>query len=234
MLKLGIWEWDEQANKSVSYARELSEVIGIDPTELEALFQDPEQCKKIVHPEDKEFYLENLDSRSILRPGEYHVYDYRIITKSRETRYLREYEQGVFDDDGELVSSFGMVQDITEASVAIVALKESEERYHTLFAQMPLGVQEEDYSTIKKVVDKLRFEGVDNLEQYLLHNPVLLREMVSGTRITNVNETLVRMHQAESREAFLTIETDLDLWWDAQWVVYYSAEIAAQIGRAHV
>lgn len=227
MLKLGIWEWDEQANKPTSYSRELAEVIGVDLTELEALSNNPEQLNKIVHPEDRASYLENLDSRSILRPGEYHVYDYRVITKSREIRYLREYEQGVFDDNGELVSSFGMVQDITEASVAIAGLKESEERYHTLFEQMPLGVQEEDYSPIKKVVDKLQFEGVDNLEGYLVNHPSLLREMVGETRITSVNEALIQIHEAESMEEFLAVESNLDDWWDAQWVTYYAAEIAA-------
>jgi len=232
MLKLGIWEWDEQANKPIGYSRELADVIGIDPTELEVLFQDPKQLHKIVHPKDREFYLENLDSRSILRPDEYHVYDYRVITKSRKTRYLREYEQGVFDDDGELVSSFGMVQDITEASVAIAALEESEERYHSLFEQMPLGVQEEDYSAIKKVVDKLQFEGIDNLEEYLLNDPILLREMVGETCIISFNEALVQIHEAESREEFLAVESDFDDWWDAQWVTYYAAEIAALASKA--
>ena len=226
MLNLGIWEWDEKASQPLSYARELAEVIGIDPTELETLYRSPEQLKKIVHPEDRKSYLEYLDSRSILRPGESHVFDYRIITRSRETRYLREYKQGVFDDDGELVSSFGMVQDITEASIAIEALRESEERYHSLFEQMPLGVQEEDYRAIKKVVDKLEFEGIDNLEEYLLKDPILLREMVGETRITSVNEALVQIHKAESRQEFLESESDFDDWWDAQWVTYYAAEIA--------
>ena len=226
MLNLGIWELDDKESQPLSYARELADVIGIDPTELETLYRSPEQLKKIVHPEDRERYLEHLDSRSILRPSESHVFDYRIITRSRETRYLREYEQGVFDDDGELVSSFGMVQDITEASIAIEALRESEERYHSLFEQMPLGVQEEDYSAVKKVVDKLEFEGIDNLEEYFLKDPILLREMIGETRITSVNEALVKIHAAESREEFLDGESDFDDWWDAQWVTYYAAEIA--------
>ena len=226
MLKLGIWEWDEKAGKPLSYSREVADVIGIDYSELETLYSRPEQLKSIVHPQDREFYLENLESRSILRPDESHVFDYRIITKSKEIRYVREFEQGVFSDDGELVSSFGMVQDVTEARLAIDALKESEERYYSLFAQMPLGVQEEDYSAIKKVVDKLQFEGIDNLEEYLLNDPILLRKMVGDTRITSVNETLIQMHEAESREAFLAGEADFDSWWDAQWVTYYAAEIA--------
>jgi len=227
MLNLGIWEWDEKNNRPISYSREMAGVIGIDPAELENFYRNPEQLVSIIHPEDKEQYLGNLDSRALLQPDVCHVFDYRIITKKGGIRYLREFEQGQFDAAGELVSSFGMVQDVTESQLATDALRESEQRFHSLFAQMPLGVQEEDYSSIKKVIDKLQFGGVENLEKYLLDNPKLLREMVSETRVTNANETLIRMHEAESKEAFIAGEADLDSWWDAQWVTYYAAEIAA-------
>jgi EAL domain-containing protein (putative c-di-GMP-specific phosphodiesterase class I)/signal transduction histidine kinase/FixJ family two-component response regulator len=227
MLSLAIWEWDEITNKPINFSPEMADVIGIDADELKNYFHNPEQLKDLVHPDDREFYLEHSNSKSILKPGSSHVFDYRIINKSREVRYLREFEQGVFNDAGELVSSFGMIQDVTEARIAVDALKESEERYHSLFAQMPLGVQEEDYTAIKKVVDKLQFEGIENLKVYFLDNPKLLREMVGETPITNVNETLVRMHEAESREEFLAGEADIDDWWDAQWVEYYAEEIAS-------
>ncbi len=144
-----------------------------------------------------------------------------------DVHHLREFEQGVFDDDGDLVSSFGMVQDITEFVTAINALKRSEERFSSLFAQLPLGVQEEDYSPIKKVVDKLRFQGTEDLESYFRENPKILRELVGQTRITSANEALVQIHEASSKEEFLAGEKDIDGWWDAQWVEYYAKEFAA-------
>jgi len=227
MLNLGIWEWDEKAKKPVSYSVEMADVLGINQGELKKLYRQPEQIESIIHPEDKAHYLENLNSEEHLRPGEHHVFDYRVITKKGETRYLREYGQGVFDDEGELVSSFGMVQDISESESAIQALKKSEERFSSLFSQMPLGVQEEDYTAIKKVVDKLIFQGTENLEEYFHKNPRLLKELVEQTRITDVNEALLRMHDAESKEKFLAGEADVDDWWDAQWAEYYAKEIAA-------
>ena len=227
MLNLAIWEWDEIANKPINYAKEMPDVIGINSDELSNYFHKPEQLSELVHPDDMEYYLEHCDAKSMLKPGSNHVFDYRIITKNRETRHMREFEQGVFNDAGALVSSFGMIQDITEARLAVDALTESEERYHSLFAQMPLGVQEEDYSAIKKVVDKLRFEGIEDLEAYFLDNPKLLREMVDETPITSVNETLVRMHEPESKEEFPERAANIDAWWDAQWMEYYAAEIAA-------
>jgi len=227
MLNLGIWEWDEKANKPISYSAEMADVLGINQGELKKLYRNPEQIQSIIHPEDKAHYLENLNSAELLQPGKCHVFDYRVVTKKGETRHLREYQQGVFDDKGKLESSFGMVQDVSESETAIQALKKSEERFSSLFTHMPLGVQEEDYSEIKTVVDKLRFQGIENLEEYFYKNPRLLKELVEQTRITDVNEALLRMHEADSKEEFLAGEADVDDWWDAQWVEYYAKEIAA-------
>ncbi|MCP4874039.1 MAG: EAL domain-containing protein [Gammaproteobacteria bacterium] len=227
MLNLGIWEWDEINDKAIDYSSEMGNVLGVSQSELENYFSDREAFRRIVHPDDLEYYLAHSNAKSILQPGSNHIFEYRVVTKRGGTRHLREFEQGVFDDDGRLVSSFGMVQDVTDAQGAVAALKESEERFSSLFEQMPLGVQEEDYSAIKKVVDKLLFEGVDDLEEYFLNDPKLLRKLVGETRITNVNEALVRLHEASSKEEFLEGEADFDGWWDAQWESYYAAEIAA-------
>jgi PAS domain-containing protein len=227
MLKVGFWEWDEKADKPISYSPEMAAVLGLEQTRLEQLSRNADAFKRILHPDDLAYFETNLNSRSLLQPGKSRTFDYRVLVDQREIRYIREFEQGVFDEAGELISSFGMVQDITESQVSVQALRESEERYHSLFEQMPLGVQEEDYSAIKKVVNKLRFQGVEDIEEYLLSNPRILRDMIGQTRITNANETLIRMHAADSREAFYAAEADFDDWWDAQWVEYYAAEIAA-------
>jgi len=227
MLKVGFWEWDEKANRPTSYSPEMADLLGLDQSVLETYFHNPEEFKRILHPQDLEHFLSHMDSRAILKPGLFHEFEYRILVGHRETRYIREIEEGVFDSNGELVSSFGMLQDVTDTRVALEALKESEERYHSLFEQMPLGVQEEDYSAAKKVIDKLRFQGVDDLEQYFLDNPRVLRDMVAQNRITNVNEALLRMHEADSMQQFLVSEADVEDWWDAQWVECYAAEFAA-------
>ena len=227
MLKLGFWEWDELAQVPISYSPEMADVLGLDKARLEKYFHNPDDFKRIVHADDLAHYEENIGARLQLKPGSSCVFDYRILSDQRHIRYIREYQQGVFDDAGQLLSSFGMVQDITDASLAVEALQESERRYHSLFQQLPLGVQEDDYSAIKKVVDKLRYQGVEDIKEYFLNNPRILRDMVAQTRIINVNETLLRLHEADSLEIFLASEADIDDWWDAQWVAYYAAEIAA-------
>ena len=155
MLNLGIWEWDEKADKALSYADELADVFGVTAAGLKKLFQNRNNFESIVHPDDLEHYRSHLDTKSILKPDKCHVFEYRILVGKNEVRYLREFEQGIFDDDGDLISSFGMVQNISESAATINALQRSEERISSLFAQLPLGVQEEDYSEIKKLIEDM-------------------------------------------------------------------------------
>jgi PAS domain-containing protein len=232
MLKIGIWEWDETTGKPAYYSDELANIYGVDSDEFRKVFKSAKDFEKIVHPDDLEQFRSHADSSQFLEVGNIHSFDYRIIDGRGHTRHLREIEQGDFDDDGRLVASFGLVQDVSDAHASIEALRESEERYSSLFEQLPIGVQEEDYSAIKKVVDKLNFQGIEDLEAYFLDNPRVLREMVGQTRITNVNEALIKMHEAPSREEFLIGEADIDDWWDAQWVEYYAAEIASLAGNS--
>ena len=227
MLKIGYWEWDAKTQKPISYSPEVANVLGLERDMLEKFFHNPDSFKHFLHPDDLQHYEDNLNARALLKPGVAHVFQYRVIVDKREIRHIREYEQGVFTKSGKLVSSFGMVQDVTETSLTVDALRESEERYHSLFEQMPLGVQEEDYSAIKKYVDKLQSKDVTDIEAYFNDNPQILRDLVGQTHVTNVNETLMRMHNADTREEFLAAEADVDDWWDAQWAEYYAAEIAA-------
>ena len=227
MLKVGFWEWNEKTNKPISFSPEMADVLGVDASRLEYLFHQPQAFNEMLHPDDVQAYEHNSDSQSLLKPGLPHIFEYRIIVGGNDIRHIREYEQGVFDANAKLVSSFGVIQDVTATQTAVEALKKSEERYHSLFEQMPLGVQEEDYSAVKKVVDELRAKGVSDIEAFFLDNMEMLRSLVGKTRITNVNETLLRLHNADSREQFLAAEADIDEWWDDNWGEYYAAEIAA-------
>jgi len=110
------------------------------------------------------------------------------------------------------------------------ALQESEKRYDSLFSQLPRGLQEEDYSLIKKAIDKLQAEGVEDLKQYFNHNPKFLRELVGLVEITNVNQALLEIHQEASLQKYLEGKDNIDDWWDDNWTEYYASEFAALAG----
>ncbi|MDJ0776680.1 MAG: EAL domain-containing protein [Gammaproteobacteria bacterium] len=227
LLRLGLWEWDERTRKPIYYSEEMASIFGIEADRADDALQSLEDFERIVHPDDREYYRQQTSSRPPLEPGDSHAFEYRILTARGDVRHLREVEQGVFDDDGEMVATFGVVQDVTEPQQMLEALRQSETRFATMFEQLPLGAQEEDYSAAKRLVDKLRYKGVEDLESYLRDNPQLLRDLARETSITAVNDAMIQMHRAPSKEAWQTVEEDIDAWWDLEWVDFYAKEIAA-------
>jgi len=100
-------------------------------------------------------------------------------------------------------------------------------QYSLLFRYLPLGVSEEDYSAVKIAVDKLIAEGVGNLREYFRNNPKSLRHLASSVKIVSLNPALLEMYGAESKQAFVDDQADIDAWWADDWIEYYANEIAA-------
>ena len=228
-LHLGFWEWDEVLDQATYYSSGMARIYDIPQEELYANYQDNNRFHHLIHADDLEHYRYHTTdiNQQLCKGNNVHSFNYRIVLANGELRYVREIEFGIFDNDEKLVNSYGVVQDITEYQETFSALKQSEKRFSSLFDQLPVGVQEENYQSIKRVVDKLRFKGVEDIGEYLITNPKILREMVGGTSITAVNQALLDLHEAPSRQEFLDEEADVDDWWDAEWVEFYSKEIDA-------
>ncbi len=93
----------------------------------------------IVHPDDLERVAQSVQARYA---GEANISEFRIITKSGEVRWLRDYARPVWDDElGRIVRIYGAAHDITERKQMEEALREGEKRFRLLFERAPLGYQ---------------------------------------------------------------------------------------------
>ena len=127
-----------------------------------------------------------------------------------------------------------IVEDVTERKQNEIALEQGEQRYGSLFSQMPLGVLEQDYSSLKQGIDKLRSQGVENITEYLEANGDFLQELVTGTKVTAANEKLLEMYGAETLQEFREDDRNVESWWSDKWVKFFVSEIEGLLSPANL
>ena len=154
-INIGYWEWDEVTNKPAYFSEEMASILGLRLDSLYEQSRREEDFFPLVHPDDQEHYMENLNVvlDSDHPRGLAHNFDYRIVRPDGKVRHLLELEYGKLKEDGVITRTYGAIQDVTDIQESTRALKQSEQRYSSLFSNLPLGVMEQDWSKIKKAVD---------------------------------------------------------------------------------
>jgi PAS domain-containing protein len=203
-IDIGYWEWDDVDNKPAYLSDEMAVFLGMTPVALSEMYQCEADYFHLVHPHDLSLYCENLST--ILDPkhprGQAHTFDYRIVRPSGEVRYVRELEYGVLVEDGIVLKTFGAIQDVTGYRESLLSLQESEQRYGSLFTQLPLGVSVLDYSVAKTMVDELLSAGINDLKIYFKSHPDLLRKIIEkGVTMIEANQALLDLYGCSSFES---------------------------------
>ncbi|NYT03004.1 MAG: PAS domain S-box protein [Methanosarcinales archaeon] len=157
---------------SYSYVSPASlEVSGYLPLEL------AEQKASIVHPEDQE-KVEQAFQRSLLgEPGS--NFEYRIITRAGETRWVTRSWSPIMDN-GQVQVIASVVRDITPQKKSEQALRLSEKRYRLLFHSSPLGIFHFD--------SHMRITDCNDRLADILHSD---RDCLIGADISASNRSLV-------------------------------------------
>ena len=120
------WESSEVLNK----------ILGID-VKYEKNFKS---WLEIIHPEFREEML-NYFRVNIIQNKELFNKEYKIVRKSdRKERWMHGMGEIILDENNEPEAVFGTIQDITERKQAELKVKESEEKYRSIFYSSPLGI----------------------------------------------------------------------------------------------
>lgn len=91
-------------------------------------------------------------------------------------------------------------QQIEDYKHVLARLRESEEKYRTLFESSPISLWEEDFSDLKRYVDSLGFTSEQELSDYLLAHPQVAKKCASLVKVLDVNRASERVYAAKSRE----------------------------------
>jgi PAS domain S-box-containing protein len=101
--------------------------------------------ESLVHPDDLPIAEKHLVTHL---SGQADVAEYRIITRSNETRWLRDYGQPVWDEsEGRVVRLYGAAQDITEQVQAEEALRQKLEDQAALYEASQVFLDQLDVET---------------------------------------------------------------------------------------
>lgn len=80
-------------------------------------------------------------------------------------------------------------------------LRESEERYRSIFDLVQVSIWEEDWSQVRKLVQRLRADGVTDLRDYFRQNLDVVRQAIAAVRVLDMNPASLRIFEAhEKRE----------------------------------
>ncbi|HEY3275797.1 MAG TPA: PAS domain S-box protein [Syntrophorhabdaceae bacterium] len=111
------------------------ELTGYGPNDF---YSDPLLGRKIVHPDWATYFIAG---EMRLRSGETTAScEYKILHKSGEERWLYQRDVLVCNNVGEPMAIEGIVTDISERKKAEEALRDSEEKYRSIFERSPLGI----------------------------------------------------------------------------------------------
>ena len=96
----------------------------------------------------------------------------------------------------------GVITDLSARREAEQSVRASEIRYRSLFQHTPVAIVETDFRAVGLWLDELRQSGVTDLAAWLDEDPRRLHDCAKRVRVSNTNETAVRMLRAKSPSDF--------------------------------
>lgn len=122
--------------------------------------------------------------------------DGRRLDVQIRARILPGYE----DDWGRVLVS---LEDITSQVRGARQLRNSEQYARDLFEHSPVSLWVEDFSAVKRLLDGVRAQGIDDFKTFIKVHPEFVSRCMQEIRVIDVNQLTLRMFGASSKEMLL-------------------------------
>lgn len=172
-------------------------ITGYTPDEL--LFNKVVSFNDIIHP-DYQNKL-HLIWDDILQNRSTFEFEYPIIKKNGELRWVWERGYGVFSDNGELLFLEGFITDVTDRKYVIEQLKHSEEKFRLLIEHLPDAVAIHREGKLLYVnpaaLNLIGAESFDEIKNYPITKFVhpdyqeIVAERIKHAMVTNSPQSLI-------------------------------------------
>lgn len=124
MARIGTFVWDESTDSCEYCSDELAALLGMATDRFIELTTGSNQLIHQVHPGDRESYERAIEKAR--KTGKPYDIEYQWLRDDGELIHLREMGEPEMDKDGQIVRTFGTVQDITHIRQAEETLHQSE------------------------------------------------------------------------------------------------------------
>ncbi len=113
MAGMGFWEWDIVEDRLTYCSEGYARMLDMTVEEVMASEATSELSNSALHPDDRQRYIDW--EKGHFETGVSGDIEYRIITAKGRLRHFREISEVVTNAAGEIIRTFGIVQDITDS-----------------------------------------------------------------------------------------------------------------------
>lgn len=127
-----VWEVDARTMQFRFVSQQAERILGY-PVEM--WVEDPKFWPEHIHPDDREWAIDYCNQET--KRGAGHTFEYRMLATDGSIVWLRDYVS-VEMEEGEPKTLRGMMVDISDYKLAEQQLRESEEKFATVFRNAPI------------------------------------------------------------------------------------------------
>lgn len=158
---------------------------------------------------DKQQFEIAQQQTQLHKQGIKNSYEMEITQPGGARRSLIVTATAQYDEAGEFTGTFAVFHDNTERKQAEVVLRENRLRYQMLFDHSPVPIWEEDYSRVKRLIDGLRRDGVDDFREHFTNHPEQRMACAQLVRVIDVNQAVLSDYGFTEKAAFLAQSSDM-------------------------
>ncbi len=128
-----------------------------------------------------------------------------------ETKRIWVHASPIFNSDQKITHVIEYLIEITEQEIFLeeansdlsnlnIELKETTNKYKSLFENSPESLWEEDFTILMQSIENLKSQGITNFRSYFDEHPEVLMELTQQVIIVDVNQATINLYKAKSKE----------------------------------
>ncbi|MHA1931568.1 MAG: PAS domain S-box protein [Promethearchaeota archaeon] len=182
----------------VKYANQkLAELSGYSLEEILS-WEPGEFLEKAIAPDSVPLVMDQTEKKQRGDPDVLVQYPVHLKKKSGEIYWVDEISNSIMYE-GRPADLISLI-DLTDKINTELELKESEEKYRSLFENSPIALMDQDFSEVKRYINHLKASGINDFKKYFDDNPDEVIKCMSKAKLVDVNRKALEVYKSNSKK----------------------------------